>query len=602
MDLESSPFYHLLDTNHATSCAEAKHIREFLRLPEQELRDIDEEIARLHTRKEKLSSYIHKHRQLLSPIRRFPPEMIAELFTYCLPSTYPPTRDPSEAPLLLTLVCKQWREIALCTPYLWSALHIYIPYSRVQDKGFMEIRKNRIKQWLERSGNLPLSLSLTHRKSDWEWTRQGSDNQELLISSLMECFIEYSSRWKDLTLNAPDTVFQLIGAVPPEKLRALQRLSINVPYSYYHPTPSREFEESLFAFLNRLPRLTSLHLRKHSLLPFQSGSQQWSKLTELSLLPSLDRYGRDDDPLLFNDVMRLLSQTPDLRVCKLMIKVDVTAIEHRVTLPLLHDLTFVFCTHGEPSLTLAQSLTAPSLANLTISTLTKYGHVDGTFSRGLLLKLFKESTFIQSLHIGIITAIALPLYDLFHLVPRLKSLTISYETDRDQTQKLIRMLSGSPAVVDKSSPEPESSLPLFPELQTLKLLDVGSDNCLTPSDLLNLIRSRQEYSSLYSSQNSDPDSRKCHALRTLEVYFTGWCDRKDVTPEIMEAFERLREEGMDICIAYSEWREEPEPEPEWNDDLPWEGLYDWEGLSEWEINRSSRMIKTKPENAEMVYI
>ncbi|THU78318.1 hypothetical protein K435DRAFT_572604, partial [Dendrothele bispora CBS 962.96] len=113
---------------------------------------------RLHTRKEKLSSYIHKHRQLLSPIRRFPPEMIAELFTYCLPSTHPPTRDPSEAPLLLTLVCKQWREIALRTPYLWSALHIYV--SDTCDEGFVERRKNKIKQWLERSGNLPISLSL----------------------------------------------------------------------------------------------------------------------------------------------------------------------------------------------------------------------------------------------------------------------------------------------------------------------------------------------------------------------------------------------------------------------------------------------------------
>ncbi|THU79803.1 hypothetical protein K435DRAFT_697061, partial [Dendrothele bispora CBS 962.96] len=167
MDLESSPFYHLLDTNHAASRAEAKLIHELLCLPEQELRNIDEEIARLDTlldhlrsRKEKLASYIHKHRQLLSPIRRIPPEIIAELFTYCLPSTHPPTRDLSEAPLLLTLVCKQWRQIAFSTPYMWSALHIYIPYSRVSDEGFMERRKKGIKQWLERSGNLPISLSL----------------------------------------------------------------------------------------------------------------------------------------------------------------------------------------------------------------------------------------------------------------------------------------------------------------------------------------------------------------------------------------------------------------------------------------------------------
>ncbi|THU90869.1 hypothetical protein K435DRAFT_675166, partial [Dendrothele bispora CBS 962.96] len=167
MDLESSPFHHLLDTNHAPSRAEAEHIHKHLCLPEQELQTIDEEIARLDTllhnlrsRREKAVSYIHKHRRLLSPIRRIPPEIIAELFTYCLPSAHPPTRDLSEAPLLLTLVCKQWREIAFRTPYLWSSLHIYIPSTRVSDKEFMDRRKNGIKQWLERSGNSPISLSL----------------------------------------------------------------------------------------------------------------------------------------------------------------------------------------------------------------------------------------------------------------------------------------------------------------------------------------------------------------------------------------------------------------------------------------------------------
>ncbi|THV00263.1 hypothetical protein K435DRAFT_558724, partial [Dendrothele bispora CBS 962.96] len=167
MDLENSPFYHLLETNHAASRAETEHIHEFLRLPEQELQNVDEEIARLDTllidlrsRKEKLVSYIHKHRQLLSPIRRLPPEIIAELFTCCLPAAHPPTRDLSEPPLLLTLVCKQWREIAFSTPCLWSALHIYIPHSRDSDENFLERRKRGIKQWLERSGNLPISLSL----------------------------------------------------------------------------------------------------------------------------------------------------------------------------------------------------------------------------------------------------------------------------------------------------------------------------------------------------------------------------------------------------------------------------------------------------------
>ena len=137
MDLESSPFHHLLDTNHTASHAESKHIREHLRLTEQELQNMDGNITRLETllndlrsQRQKIVSYIHKHRQLLSPIRRLPPEIIAsELFPYCLPTAHPPTRESSEAPLSLTLVCKQWRGIVFSTPRMWSALHIYIPHS-----------------------------------------------------------------------------------------------------------------------------------------------------------------------------------------------------------------------------------------------------------------------------------------------------------------------------------------------------------------------------------------------------------------------------------------------------------------------------------------
>ncbi|THU75357.1 hypothetical protein K435DRAFT_974856 [Dendrothele bispora CBS 962.96] len=376
----------------------------------------------------------------------------------------------------------------------------------------------------------------------------------------MECLIEYSPRWKDLSLSVPNAALQLIGAVPPEKLAILQRLSVNAP-NYPRFLPSRGLEESFAALLDRLPRLTSLHLQEHSTLQFQSGFQ-WSKLTELSVSPRDDVH---DIMLCFHDAMRLLSQTPGLRVCKLAIRLNVSSAEYRVTLPLLRDLTLIFSTNDEPPLAWAQSLTAPSLAKLTIS--SSWGCENKAaarpFFRELLLTLLGDSsTSIQTLHI----AVTMPFPDLvrcLQLVPRLKSLTIgSVRPGRLQNRRplefpegevdFIGMLSGSPAVVaDNTNPKPQTSseslsLPLCPELQTLKFL--GVKLLLTPSVLLNLIRSRREYSSLYSSQNSDPDSYKCCALRTLEVYCPWACNRDNASPEIMEAFEQLRKEGMKICI------------------------------------------------------
>ncbi|THU90874.1 hypothetical protein K435DRAFT_246450 [Dendrothele bispora CBS 962.96] len=613
MDPKSSPFYHLLDTNYAASRAEAEHINEILRPHEQDLRNIDEEIARLDTlledlrsQREKVVSYIHKHRQLLSPIRRLPPEILADSFTYCLPVAHPPTRDLSEAPLLLTLVSKQWREIAFSTPYLWSALHIYIPHSRVNDEEFMERRKNGIKQWLERSGNLPISLSLTHRCPVY-----GPDNQESLIqsysentplSSLMECLMEYSPRWKDLTLIGPRAALQLIGALPPEKLTVLQRLFIYTLHPYSH-LPFQILEESFVAFLDRLPRLTSLHLREPSILRLQSGFQ-WSKLTELSLLP-----GSNHGPVLFHDAMKLLSQTSNLRVCKLMIRLNAASTANRVTLPFLHDLTLIFYIHDEPPLVLAHSLTAPSLAKLAIT--GPENMVDAQpFFRDLLLKLLGESsTSIQTLHI----AVVLPFPDLvrcLRLAPRLKSLIIGSVWPGDRWNRssisfpggevnLIGMLFGEPvAVVDSANAESQSlseslSLPLCPELQILKLLKM--EPLPTPSVFLNLIRLRQE--SLYSSQTSDPNFPTCHVLRTLEVFYPTTCNRYDASPETMEAFERLREEGMNICIAYSGWSNTEAN----NDDLPWDGFLD--RMLNGELVNSLDTWNTKtPANERLVYI
>ncbi|KAF7363894.1 hypothetical protein MSAN_01047400 [Mycena sanguinolenta] len=55
-----------------------------------------------------------------------PPETLAEIFLFCLPfhrGGHPIIPNPNEAPLVLCAVCRQWRNIALDTPYLWRSLY-----------------------------------------------------------------------------------------------------------------------------------------------------------------------------------------------------------------------------------------------------------------------------------------------------------------------------------------------------------------------------------------------------------------------------------------------------------------------------------------------
>ncbi|KAJ7171976.1 hypothetical protein C8R46DRAFT_1084394 [Mycena filopes] len=54
-----------------------------------------------------------------------PPEIIAEIFSHCLPSESEYTvPDLDTAPLILCRLCRQYRDIALSTPVLWSSLSL----------------------------------------------------------------------------------------------------------------------------------------------------------------------------------------------------------------------------------------------------------------------------------------------------------------------------------------------------------------------------------------------------------------------------------------------------------------------------------------------
>ncbi|KAJ7181018.1 hypothetical protein C8R46DRAFT_940992, partial [Mycena filopes] len=52
------------------------------------------------------------------PILTIPFEITAEIFTHCLPN-FPAHPSGTVAPMLLTRICRQWRNIACSTSRLW---------------------------------------------------------------------------------------------------------------------------------------------------------------------------------------------------------------------------------------------------------------------------------------------------------------------------------------------------------------------------------------------------------------------------------------------------------------------------------------------------
>ena len=111
-----------------------------------------------------------------SYISLLPPEILAEIFAYCLPSESFPIPSRSEAPLLLTQVSSHWRALAIATPDLWTAIHINYK-DPVEDIPASDI-------WLSRSRNKHLSLSIA------------IDFGEQPQQEILDALCKYSNRWK----------------------------------------------------------------------------------------------------------------------------------------------------------------------------------------------------------------------------------------------------------------------------------------------------------------------------------------------------------------------------------------------------------------------
>ncbi|KAG2035472.1 hypothetical protein BDR03DRAFT_830267, partial [Suillus americanus] len=74
-------------------------------------------------RKNKIIESIDLHKRLIPPFWHLPIEILSQIFCQCLPQIPEPRefQAPSKltVPVLLTRICRQWREVAVGMPNLW---------------------------------------------------------------------------------------------------------------------------------------------------------------------------------------------------------------------------------------------------------------------------------------------------------------------------------------------------------------------------------------------------------------------------------------------------------------------------------------------------
>ncbi|KAG1738514.1 hypothetical protein EDB19DRAFT_1829136 [Suillus lakei] len=112
--------------------------------------------------KDKITQSMNLHKRLGSALWRLPTEVLSHIFIYYVPQANYLSRWPRsvDSPVVLTKICRRWREVAMGMPNLWCRLAIH---SNWQERAFC------YESWLKCSQGRPLSLELVLPLADgWD--------------------------------------------------------------------------------------------------------------------------------------------------------------------------------------------------------------------------------------------------------------------------------------------------------------------------------------------------------------------------------------------------------------------------------------------------
>ncbi|KAJ7510918.1 hypothetical protein B0H11DRAFT_2183638 [Mycena galericulata] len=171
---------------------------------------LDNEIETLQRSIEALRSERDRFQEELAtykyPVLSLPAEIVSAIFTHFLPAY--PKRSPlvgSVTPSFLCRICRRWRNVALSTPTLWSAIRLRLKIPRRCDPHrYEEAQLYLLQLWLQRSRACRLSLEIVH-------------NQEPSISSaaFVEAILQHAHRWEVVHLILPQhELHQITGPMP----------------------------------------------------------------------------------------------------------------------------------------------------------------------------------------------------------------------------------------------------------------------------------------------------------------------------------------------------------------------------------------------------
>ncbi|RXW19683.1 hypothetical protein EST38_g6168 [Candolleomyces aberdarensis] len=208
------------DTEHfnihyVPSDKEIPAIRNAVRKGEEALKKIDgrmeelrQELRGLEERREIQEREVNRQKNLLAPIQRVNVDVLTSIFLSVLDvldgdwlwiAAFHPA-------LVISHVCRRWREVALATKVLWRHLHVRIPLYPCSSSGQNEWKVNVVnlvqmtKLWISRSENSHLNVKIIDMGGFLGGLEEAFFTQCIEFNELVEIICSSSTRWTDFYL------------------------------------------------------------------------------------------------------------------------------------------------------------------------------------------------------------------------------------------------------------------------------------------------------------------------------------------------------------------------------------------------------------------
>ncbi|KAF8889128.1 hypothetical protein BD779DRAFT_420894 [Infundibulicybe gibba] len=206
------PPTHLGTTNQCPTNSETPYLKGVIERAQEAFAIIDEKSKQarvlldgLLEQRAQLLVTIDKHKAILSPLRRFPAEILGEIFMAYL------ALEGMRAPILLAKLCSRWRGTALNTPRLWSKINLYVsPANATRNK-------NILGAYIPRSGQVPLDVTITSPGWLGDTSGLGDIFQDLLVPQ--------AHRWEHLLIDVSADLHVELAPMLKGRLHSLKSIA-----------------------------------------------------------------------------------------------------------------------------------------------------------------------------------------------------------------------------------------------------------------------------------------------------------------------------------------------------------------------------------------